>query len=175
MRNAELIALICKYQSNQNENFENIYSVFRNLIIVYGRRLKSYDDGIQELNLFLIEILTKISTDKFPSDTSSGLQKYIAVAIRNKYIEISKSQQRRTLITADYREELSSCYDTVEDHIILREAMSFLTERQLKIITYKYTLGYSDTEIANILHIKRQTVGKIKRKALNNLRKFLCD
>ena len=175
MCNADLISLIYRYRKSRDENFEDIYMVFKNLIYIYGYRLKNSEDAIQDLNLFLIKMLNTIRLDKFSADSSSELHKYIAVSIRNKYIKISKIHQHYTKISADYSEELFPCQDSVEEHIVLKEAISFLTEKQLKVIIYKYFYGYSNTEIADMLHIKRQTVGKIKNNALSTLRHLLLD
>lgn len=87
MRNQELIPLILSIREGQNKNFEILYELFRNLIVYFGNHLKD-DDAIQELTVFLLEIMYTINLDKFVWDESSDLKRYIAASIRNKYIGI---------------------------------------------------------------------------------------
>ena len=93
MCNSELYLLIQKYQSGDKSEFEKIFDVFKKLISLYSKRLNC-DDTYQELCLFLINLLCIIKLDKFRPDDSIELQKYIAAAIRNRYIALSKQKQQ---------------------------------------------------------------------------------
>lgn len=171
MCNSELKKLIKKYKSQDMTAFSPIYEEFKRFILLYSRRL-GYEDATQELTIFLIELLYDMNISKFPSDSSDGLTRYIAVAIRNKYIALSKTNEKYSLMCAElYESEVFYC-DSTEERICVEEALKGLTHRQRLIIIYKYILNYSDSEISLLLGISRQAVNRIKNRAFVTLREF---
>lgn len=178
MYNAELIPLIKAYQNGDKKQFQKIHEVFEKLISYYAHRLKCDDDILQELNVFLVELILRLPLDRFSMDETTGLQQYIAVSIRNRYISYSKQKQVREAMFVDYCEQLAAYgegFDNYERRVILAEALSMLTAKQKQVIIYKYIYGYSDTEISEDLHITRQAVNRLKTRGLLILREFLKD
>ena len=172
MCNLNLIPLIKKYQQKDMSEFNQIYEVFERLIIYYSRHL-NYDDSLQEINVFLVELLYKINLEKFNMDNSFSLKNYIAVCIRNKYISLSKLRQLRNEMFTDYCECIAYIDMRIEDEMILSNAFNLLTERQREVIMYKYIYGYSDSEISSYLHITRQAVNRLKTRGLLILKEFM--
>ena len=179
MRNQELIPLILSIREGQNKNFEILYELFRNLIVYFGKHLKD-DDAIQELTVFLLEIMYTINLDKFVRDESSDLKRYIAVSIRNKYIALSKSKQFINNKNVEFSEELSpytgsiiSYNDYSDNKLLLSDALQRLTNHQRQIILYHYYYGYSVKEIAEHLHVSRQSVNQTLRRGLHTLREYI--
>ncbi len=175
MNNMELIPLIKGFQSGNREQFDSIYIVFEKLLYHYARLLKD-EDLLQELNVFLIELINNISLDKFCADDSVDLKKYIAVSIRNKYISYSKAKQMHEALFVGFCEEIASDNDVSNDfesNMALFEGFSRLTKRQRQVIIYKYVYDYSDVEISKFLHISRQAVNRLKTRGLIILRDFL--
>jgi len=169
MSNCILKLYIKSFKNQKTEVFPLILRVFERLINYYARRLENSDDS-QELNLFFIELLFSIDVEKFATDNSNSLAKYIAVAIRNKYIEISKSN-------SDYKSHFllfGEGYFTANTDLMLKlemvEMLDFLSEKQRQVIIYKFFYGYSDAEISQLMGISRQAVNNLKNRALETLR-----
>lgn len=168
--------MIENYQKGDQTQFEKIYKVFEKLICCYSYRLKNDDDIFQELNVFFVELLRQLSLNRFHPDQSTGLQQYVAVCIRNKYISYSKLKQTRETFFTDYCEEISvqqSETELLEWRVLLSEGLARLTAKQKQVILYKYVQGYSDAEISQMLHITRQAVNRLKTRGLLLLRDFL--
>lgn len=172
MYNVELYPLISKYQKGDTTVFDTIYNVFEHLIIYYNRHL-SFDDALQELNVFLVELLYQVPLDKFVPDESISLKKYIATSIRNKYIALSKQKQMQDSLFVEYCEGIAAYSAPFEDKLILSEVLLLLTEKQNQVIVYKYFYGYSDSEISAHLHISRQAVNRLKTRGLLELKRLL--
>lgn len=170
MYNYLLKELIERFKKQEISAFEMIYEEFKGLMNFYARKL-AYEDAIGELTLFLIELIYGVKLTKFPCDKTDSLHRYIAVAIRNKYIELSKKKSREN----NFCLELYECdikQNSFIERIQVEEALQYLTERQRKIIVYKYIYGLSDCQIANMLSITRQSVNRLKNRGLKELKNY---
>lgn len=174
MDNIDMIPLIRDYQQGDVESFYPLYDEFEQLLHYYGRHL-NYDDALQELTVYFVELITEISLHRFCADETVSLQKYIAVCIRNKYIALSKQKQRHDKILVEYREYIASSQPPFEDRLALSAALRRLTEKQYRIILYKYVYGYSDVEISSSLNISRQAVNRLKTRGLHVLRESMKE
>ncbi len=171
MSNCILKELIIKFIMGDMKQFHLIYEVFEKLITHYAFKLGG-DDAKQELNIFLIELLYGMDIDLFEPDESDGLQRYISVCIRNKYIKISREN-------ANYANSLAQLYENqvlytnnLDEHIDIEEALALLPDKQRLIVIYRYIYNYSDDEIAARLGVSRQSVHKLRCKALAVLKQF---
>ena len=54
----------------------------------------------------------------------------------------------------------------------IRRLTEHLSEIQRQVISLKYWYGYSEVDIAQMLHITRQAVNRTKNRAINELRKL---
>lgn len=72
----------------------------------------------------------------------------------------------------DRLSNISSSSNT-DTQILLSDALLYLSERQKQMITYKYYYGYSTKEIAEILHISRQSVNQTILRGLDILRNYI--
>ena len=147
--------------------FPQIYGEFEKLIYHYSKKL-NLEDARQELTVFLIELLYKIDFS-----LNDGIKKYVAVCLRNKYITLSKQNQRNV----DLIEKLSINCDTYSDFhgdlVLLKELISKLPIKQREVIIYRYIYNYSDVEISKIMNVSRQAVNRLKNRALNSLREYI--
>lgn len=173
MCNCTIKPLIINFRNQEMEAFNELYGIYKKLISFYAKKL-GYDDALQELTLFLIELFYKIDIDLFLSDNSYSLQRYIAVAIRNYYIAISKQSQQYLKRCNELQDYIASFECDNDDKISLAEGMKRLSERQKKILSYRYFYDYSDAEIADILLISRQAVNRIRNRGLDILRAYYC-
>ena len=172
MCNYELKPLIAKFKRQDMGVFPTIYNEFKGLIIHYGRKL-GFDDAVEELNLFFIELLYGLDLSDFSNNDDCGIQKYIAISLRNRYISLSKLNQKYKYTFDNLYENTSECSQGFEDSLFVQEALSHLPERQRMILVYKYIYMYSDYEIACLLDITRQAVNRLKNRGLKSIRGFL--
>ena len=92
MNNLELKRLIAEYQNYNMKAFILIHNNFSKLIYYYANRIGD-DDAVQELNLFLVELLFKIDLEKFKDNDAFDLKNYIVACIRNQYIMFSQKKE----------------------------------------------------------------------------------
>ncbi len=170
MCNSLLKSLIKKFREQDMSSFTIIYDEFKRLIYHYSGRLGD-DDSVQELTVFLVELLYSIDIDLFKSDTTDGLRRYIAVCLKNRYIALSREFQKLRAMSFELF-DYSAGTEISDDMLIISEALNILTTRQKAIIIYKYIYCYSDTEIAKMLNTSRQAVNRLKNRAFVTLRQF---
>ncbi|MBP3600410.1 MAG: sigma-70 family RNA polymerase sigma factor [Clostridia bacterium] len=171
MNNAELLRLIEKFRKRDMLAFSAIYAEFERLIIFYSCK-SGGEDYIQELTIFLIELLYSIKTEKFKKDGSLCLKKYIAVAIRNKYITLCREALKYESHLAQAEEKDFGYYSSAEERILIKDILKKLSPRQRMVIKYKYIYGYSDIELSCLLNISRQAVNRLKNRAITALKEY---
>lgn len=172
MTNADLKGLIIDFRGQDMNAFTDIYEEFRKLINFYASKLNT-EDSLPELTLFLIEILYEIDLERFSSDLSDSIARYIAVSLRNKYISVSRDNQKyRSLCSELYENQIFDKCDAIEN-IFIADALRRLSAKQKLVIVYKYIYNYSDTELAFMLGTTRQAINRIKNRALSVLKKLL--
>lgn len=178
MQNIELIPLIVSFRAGQSKAFVPIYDAFQGLIVYYGNHLRE-EDAIQELTVFLLELVYTLNLDKFRQNDSYDLKRYIAASLRNKYIAMSKAKWRTDTMNVEYRDELAPCGNETapgcqtDDKLLLFAAMLQLTHRQKQMIVYKYYYGYSVQEMADLFHVSRQSVNQLLLRGLCRLREYI--
>ncbi len=171
MYNYVLKGLIENFRMQDMAAFEIIFDEFKSRIYSYARKQKN-EDLIGELTLFLIELIYHMDIDKFCSDKSDGLERYILVSLKNKYISVCrKSTKEKAMFREAYESALISV-DSAETMVDICEALSNLTERQRNIIICKYIYCLSDFQIAEIFKISRQAVNRLKNRGLKVLKEY---
>ena len=174
MSNRELIKLVEEYQRHIMKNFNLIYETFHKLIILYANRVGE-KESVQDLSSFLAELLFKIDISKFKSDDSEDLQKYIAVCLRNEYYAMLRRKGLQPLLLDDCMFDTFESANTLENTVFVKECLTKVTENHRKILILRYCHDFSDSEISEELHISRQAVNKARNKALETIKKFLCE
>ncbi len=174
MVNSLLLPLIKKFREQDMSAFTIIYDEFKKLIYLYSGRL-SDDDAVQDLTLFLIELLYSINLSMFNCDSTDTLKRYIAVSIKNKYIALSKEKQKYLYFSVGLCDNLLANSESVLEAIDICEALKLLTHRQRLIIIYRYIYCYSDAEISSLLSISRQAVNRLKNRAIETLKEFYTE
>lgn len=167
MTNFRLIKLISEFKSGNMNSFPKIYDAFKKLILFYSAKTED-EDALCELNLFFVELLYSLDLNKFPCDFSDGLSRYIAVALKNKYLKISKLNQKYKSASVKLLDQIA--YNDEDYTGELLEAVKLLSPKQRAIIILKFIYGYSDFEISVNLNISRQAVNRLKNRALSVLK-----
>ncbi|MBE6804969.1 MAG: sigma-70 family RNA polymerase sigma factor [Ruminococcaceae bacterium] len=172
MCNREFIKLIEEYQNHKTENFNLIYNEFYKLLLLYGSRIGD-SDATQELSVFLVELLFKIDISKFKKDDSEDIKKYIAVCLRNEYYAILKRKHSRLNLYCELNCDIPEAEDDIESELFIRQCLQQVNDTQRKILILRYLCDFSDSQIAEKLHISRQAVNKARNKGLETLKNFL--
>lgn len=173
MENKLLAALIEKFRNQDMNAFTIIYDDFKRLIYYYSGKLCD-DDAVQELTLFLIELLYSVELSRFSKKEGDGLKRYIAIALKNKYIAISKANTKCNAIYQN-PEFYDNDYCDITSGITVKEALQCLSPKQRLIIVYKYIYCLPDSEIAKMLDISRQAVNRLKNRGLTMLKEFYSE
>ena len=173
MENGLLKSLIIKFRNQDMNAFAMIYDEFKRLIYRYSGKLCD-DDAVQELTLFLIELLYNIDLTKFKDNGEDGLKRYIAVSIKHKYITVSKANDNYNNI-CEAADICDNSFSDILENLSAKEALKCLSPKQRVIIIYKYFYCLSDSEIAKLTGISRQAVNRLKNRALLLLKEFYSE
>lgn len=171
MCNSEIIKIIKEIQSNDMSRFGELYDVFSVLIRHFDYK-SDFEDASSELSLFLLELIYSLDTDKFISDGSEALKRYIAVSLRNRYIALSKRKAARRCEISGLEENISSAIIDQDERLALREGLRLLSGQQRKAVVLRHIYGFSDAEIADRLGITRQAVNRLGSRGLKTLRQY---
>ena len=158
----------------------NLSALFNPLLEKYAYKL-SYEDAYNDLLLFFIELIKKLSRNPLRKQEDKYYLSYIKNSIKNKYIELLKHHQR-TLndIVPDIIEDddgnqtdiidnLNSVYDDYS-MILLDDIKAILTNNEYEIIKMIFYQNYSIKEISEIKGISRQCINQYKLRALKKLK-----
>lgn len=154
---------------------EMVYDDVKNLIFHYACKLSAtnhnkFEDAVSALTLFLFELY----------ENGKCISKnYVATALKNQYIKVSKSIQ-----VVEYGEyELDehrrykpyeiSDYEIIDTNTDIKSAYQFLTNEQKQVISLYFFIGYSIEEIAKIKGVSRQSVNQTKNSALKKMKLVL--
>ena len=168
MQNYLLKELILRFKGGDIKAFPILYEEFKKMICFYSKKIGN-EDARQELIMFLLETFYDVELERFKDDEGDNLKRYIAVSLRNRYIALSK-EYLKDLTSLLNLYERDAVYSYSDDEILLRDMLKILSEKQRRIIIYKYIYGYSDLEIAKILGISRQAVNRLKNRGFELIR-----
>lgn len=171
MENTMLTGLIEKFRKGDMSAFAVIYEGYKKLIAYYSKKLGG-EDYTQELTLFFIELLYDIEIKRFKYYSENALHNYIAVALRNKYIALSKEQQKYDVFLHNTFEKDFICNTSPVKSLELKEFLKLLSKRQQTVIIYKYIYGYSEKEISDFLNVTVQAVYRLKKRALSTFEDY---
>ncbi|MBE6750272.1 MAG: sigma-70 family RNA polymerase sigma factor [Ruminococcaceae bacterium] len=171
MDNRHLKSLILSFRKQDMCAFSEIYENFKKLINHYALKLNT-EDALPELTLFLIELLYDIELDRFAEYSSDSIARYISVSLRNKYISISRENQKYRSFCSELYENEVFYKDNLFENFFVADALCRLSHKQKLVIVYKYIYNYSDTELAFMLGTTRQSINRIKNRALSTLKNF---
>lgn len=134
------------------------------------------EDNKQDLIVSLINIVNKIPIDNPGFKNEGCLVNYIYKSLLNnrRDMYINKSI-KRDFIENKYLSsmvEFKDNYfvDNIESNIEIEDMLKCLTEKEQRIVKYKFLNDKSEEEIAEILGIIRQAVNRMKNKALKKLK-----
>lgn len=181
---SELYKNIVLCQKGDKKAIEYIINRFEILINKYKMSFlkeiyfNSYDveDNKQDLIVSLINIVNKIPIDNPQFENEGCLVNYIYKSILNsrKDMYINKNIKRYFIES----QSLSSMVEFkdkplvkyIESNIEIEDMLKCLTEKEQKVIKYKFLNDKSEVEIAEIMGTSRQWINRIKNTALKKLK-----
>lgn len=158
--------------NGDEESMLLIIEKFMPSIKKFAREL-SYPEAKTDLIISLLEGLPKYSC-KFTDEVDEGIVvSYIYCMLKNKKVDLYRKNilRRSTDVLNDDLLQNVASTESFEDEFELLDSLNMLTGKQKKIILLKYYHGYSDVEMSTVFNISRQSVNKIKIRALEKLNK----
>lgn len=139
----------------------HLYADMAKLVEYYNRKLEEDDGALSEL------LVNLVNSDKELS------ARYAAVALRNEFIRLSKVEQKRAEVTAEYCENHGATNPNIDLKIDIKAALFKLSNNERTAVLMRYFWGFSVAEIAALNGVSRQAESKRIRKALDKLRVLL--
>ncbi len=142
----------------------------------------NYEDYEQELILHLIELLHSIDISRFSQNEEQNLHYYICTCLKNKYLAILKEEYNE-LSNVNKKEDLKKeskffllpMSEQQIEEIEFKDLLNSLSEKQQKVMVYRYYYKLSVEEIAQILNITRQAVNQMLNRSKKIIRKSLIE
>ncbi len=138
---------------------------FTDLIKYYAGKSPA-EDMSSDLMLFLLEL---ISAGRAIS------RRYVAVAVRNEYIRLSKAEAARRSAEVPYNEEMRGQEYNAENIIDMKNALRGLPEKQRKTLILHRVSGLTFEELAKKHGTTRQAQCRLEKRAAKNARRLLSE
>ena len=166
-----LLQLIQDYRSGIKNADEEIIKRMEPLIKGYASRIHCMDrdDATQELYLTLLKTLPYLNNENF---SEGKCVKYMQTAIENRYKALCRYH-----LSEPEKEDFDSCSLTLSADNSFDETLYDVTayiqsfpaqSTEYKILSLFFYQDKTDSEIAEVLHISRQYVNRLKKKLLKN-------
>jgi len=166
----QLSEILIHAQQGNDTEVCNLISKFKPLIKKYARQL-SYDCAETDLIIATLEFIQCINPDRIKSCNEAVLVSYIATMLYNKKIDLYRNIILKKLEETNEEYELVDySYCNIEEKIDWINCINQLSDKQRSILIRRYVMGYSDAEIARQFKKSRQSICKMKNKALKNLK-----
>lgn len=154
----------------------SLFHLYHQTLFTYGYRIISneefIEDCIQELFLTIWEKHDAISQAK-------SVKTYLFISMRRtifKNLRKQKNQQNRNIKYAEEKVNQSSIEDfliEIEYQKKLEEALNSLSKRGREVIYLKYYNGMSNSEIASLMKIQRQSVYNHVSEAISEMKQLV--
>ena len=136
---------------------ESLYADMAKLVEYYNCKLAEDDGALAELLVNLVNSDKELST------------RYAAVALRNEYIRLSKVEQKRAHVSAEYGENHGVTNPDIDLKIDIKAALFKLSNNERTDVLMRYFWGFSVAEIAALNGVSRQAEYRRLKVALDKL------
>lgn len=168
---------IVKSQEGNSNAIIQLVKKFNPLLKKYAYRLY-YEDAYNDLLVDFIDLLHRIKLNCVYHKCDGSLVSYISKSIRSSYIKksIASKMLHCSIPASDlsenelyYLETTSASCDEYFKHEI-PNADKLLTKSEKSVIQMIFLKGYSVYETAQKLHVSRQAINQMKKRALKKLK-----
>jgi len=171
----DLKDLTLKSKAGDKYYLMKIIEKFNPLLIKYSNKL-DYDGAYSDLEIALIEAIYSLPIEKSPYMKEGQITAYINKSIISKHIRLSKKNRLTSSRETELNLEIAGVdyMEDIENRSFIYCLLDKLTKLQKRILVLKFIYGYTEVEIANKLHVSKQSVNGTKKRALKTLRSYLC-
>ena len=168
------------FLAGNDDGFSKIYEKLADELLSFGTMLTHDHELIRDC---IQELFLRIYQNKENLSSVKNIKIYMLIALKNALTNAHKKNQtyRKFIDLHEIEEEPAT--DSEEERMIIQEYetsiqnttsiyLSMLTERQRKIICYRYMDGLSLGEISQLLGINYQSVENSIQKSLKKMRNF---
>lgn len=151
---------------------------FVKLIRKYARKLQ-YEDAENDLTLDFIELIKTLDVKKLNNSSDGAVVNFLVQSTYHFYVKrldaiMKRVRNETVLVNLDLTqnhasEEIMAMYDDLSVSELFPPKL--LTKREEQILIAIYEVGYSVSDIATSLHVSRQNLNQIKKRAEAKLRK----
>ena len=117
--------------------------------------------------------MNKIPTEK--KLKNKEIVGYVAKAIRNEYINLSKKVDRLRLNEVELNLDIEIGYEECEYEFEILDMFKVLSRKECFIMRLLYIHYLSISEVADYMKISRQAVNQAKNRALKKLKKMYLE
>lgn len=169
--NSSLLQLLKDSKNGDNNATAEIYNKFLPLIKKLSRKL-DYEEAETDIIIQLLEIIKNIKVNNLKIADDGAAVNYINISLKNNYNSLLKNLIRKKTKTISLNDQIIPVNDNYNDSDIsdLYKVMKNINTLQKKIIIGKVVYKYTDSELAKILHVSRQTIVNNKNNALRILK-----
>ena len=168
-----MLSLVIGKIPDENSELEMI-GRFDRLIKKYARLL-GYEDAYNDILVFFLELLLSPNVKKLVGKPDAVIVNYIAKAIRNEYIRLSKLNSPAYITYSELSDSELHIMESQLSYVqsdpvswMLDNAVITAWERDVLLLIYEYNL--SAREVAELTHKSRQAINQTKLHALNKLK-----
>ena len=175
-----LIDLIRSAQKDDEHAMWQLINRFDKLFQKYGRKLR-YEDAKNDLIVDFIELIKTFDFEKINNTSDGAIVNFLVKSTYRFYLKhleifMNKSNMEVPLCDLD-----SSQVQILERRLAMQDSLSVselfpknvLTLKEQKILIAIYQEGRSVSDVAAFLHVSRQNINQIKKRAESKIRKKL--
>ncbi|WP_196604063.1 hypothetical protein [Pectinatus haikarae] len=162
----ELIALV---HHNDQIAMNEIISKFSVQLNSYSYQLNG-EDTLQDLKLFIIELVKKINLENFTVKTDKVIMSYISKSLKHEKFKLTS----KIIFKKKHTCHLSDAFDlpcdvSAFDDILFKYSIDYLSEEEKSIIYYLFFYGYTVKSVSLLKHLTIYKIYAIRKKALEKI------
>ncbi|WP_196595999.1 hypothetical protein [Pectinatus frisingensis] len=167
----KLYELIMSAHHNDQAAMNEIISIFSVQLKSYSHQLNG-EDTLQDLKLFIIELVKKINLENFVVKTDEVIMSYISKSLKREKFKLVN----KIIFYKKHNCHLPGTYDvpctiSAFDDIQLKYSLDYLTEEERFVIYCIYFYGYTVKMISLIRPLSIYKIYNIKARALRKIKK----
>ncbi len=153
----------------ERDKFEKLYLQYQGLMFTLANRIlhndRDAEDAVHNAFLYIAEHLEKIGAPQCPKTKS-----YIVTIVESRAIDLYRRKSRHPQLSLEDA-DLGWHPDMSQASAIAR-CIARLPDRYRHVLLLKFSHGYTDSEIASLLHITPANAAKLVYRAKQRLNKI---
>lgn len=175
-----LIDVIRSAQGENQEDMLLLLEKFSKLFKKYGKKL-NYEDAENDLTADFIELIKTFDLKKLNNTGDGAVVNFLVRATYRFYLKrlnllIEKRPREISIEDMTFRQKKTMLGQMVvedDDPVFMLFPQWGLTQKEIIVLNEIYEKGHTASEVASILHVSRQNINQIKKRAEEKLRRNL--